>query len=99
MAAEMRCFVEALWGMSRPANRDLQACRFLIWAGAGLILASSLTHLVLTPEHLEEATYLGLLFLFYFAGAVVAAFGIYRGRRWGPSLGPCRRGRARGVRC
>lgn len=56
-------------------------------AGAGLILASGLIHLVLTPEHLEEAAYLGLLFLADFAGAVVAAFGIYRGRRWGWALG------------
>ena len=68
-------------------SRDSQGRRLLTLAGAGLILASGLIHLVLTPEHLEEAAYLGLLFLSYFAGAVVAAFGIYRGRRWGWVLG------------
>ena len=55
--------------------------------GAGLILASGLVHLLLTREHFEEATYLGLLFLADFAGAAVAAFGIYRGYRWGWVLG------------
>jgi hypothetical protein len=40
-----------------------------------------LIHLALTPEHLEEASYLGLLFLANFVGAVVTAFGIFRGRR------------------
>jgi hypothetical protein len=55
--------------------------------GAGLILASGLVHLLLTREHFEEATYLGLLFFADFAGAAVAAFGIYRGYRWGWVLG------------
>ncbi len=55
--------------------------------GAGLILASGLIHLLLTREHFEEATYLGLLFLADFAGAAVAAFGIYRRYRWGWLLG------------
>jgi hypothetical protein len=36
---------------------------------------------------LEEATYLGLLFLANFGGAVVAAIGIYRGNKWGWGLG------------
>ena len=55
--------------------------------GAGLILTSGLIHLFLTQEHFEEATYLGLLFLADFAGASAAAFGIYRGSRWGWVLG------------
>ncbi len=85
---EMRRFVESLRGTSRSADRNSsQTRRFLTLAGAGLIFASGLIHLVLTPEHLEEAAYLGLLFLADFAGAVVAAFGIYRGRRWGWVLG------------
>jgi hypothetical protein len=59
----------------------------LAYAAAGLILAAGLIHLALTPEHLDEATYLGLLFLADFAGAATAAFGILRGRRWGWALG------------
>ena len=55
--------------------------------GAGLILVTGLVHLVLTPAHLEEATYLGLLFLANFVGAAVAAFGISRRLRWGWALG------------
>ncbi len=56
-------------------------------AGAGLVLATGLIHLVLTPEHLEEATYLGVLFVADFAGSAVAAFGILRRQRWGWILG------------
>jgi hypothetical protein len=55
--------------------------------GAALILVSGLIHLILSPEHFEEATYLGWLFLADFAGAAVAAWGIYRGQRWGWVLG------------
>jgi hypothetical protein len=39
------------------------------------------------PEELEEATYLGLLFVANVGGAVVAAIGIYRNYRWGWGLG------------
>jgi len=44
-------------------------------------------HLALTPEHLEQAPYLGLLLLIDFVGSTTAAFGIFRGRRWGWALG------------
>ena len=37
-----------------------------------LIMALGLIHLLEAPEELEEATYLGLLFLANFGGAVVA---------------------------
>lgn len=53
----------------------------------GLLLASGVLHLVLTPAHLEEATYLGVLFGAEFVGAAVAAGGIYRRSRWGWALG------------
>lgn len=43
------------------------------------ILISGVIHLIMAPEHFEEATYLGVLFLLETAGAVVAA---YRGQRW-----------------
>ena len=55
--------------------------------GTGLILLAGLIHLILTPEHLEEAPYLGLLFLADFAGAAAAALGIFRRQRWGWVLG------------
>lgn len=73
--------------MSHSLNRGLWTRGALTFWGAGLILAAGLIHLALTPEHLEEATYLGLLFLANFAGSGVAAFGIFRGQRWGWSLG------------
>jgi uncharacterized membrane protein YfcA len=59
----------------------------LVWAGALLIAALGLIHLLKAPDELEEATYLGLLFLANFGGAVVAAIGIYRNYRWGWLLG------------
>ncbi len=65
----------------RPRGRPA-----LLGAGAILLLAG-LIHLFLAPEHFEEATYLGLLFLANFAGAVVATVGMFRGHRWGWVLG------------
>ena len=56
-------------------------------AGTALISAVGLIHLLEAPEELEEVTYLGLLFLANFGGAVVAAIGIYGGHRWGWGLG------------
>lgn len=58
-----------------------------VWTGILLIAALGLIHLLEAPEELEEATYLGLLFLANFSGAVVAAIGIYRNDRWGWLLG------------
>ena len=57
------------------------------WAGVLLILACGLIHLISAPDHLQEATYVGVLFLANGAGALVAAFGIYRDRLWGWVLG------------
>jgi len=68
--------------ISIPRSRSVLAL-----TGAGSILVAGLIHLVLTPEHLEEATYLGLLFVADFAGAAAAAFGTYRGHLWGWILG------------
>jgi uncharacterized membrane protein YfcA len=71
---------------STPINRTTFPGK-LAWAGASLIAAVGLIHLLEAPEELEEATYLGLLFLANFGGAVVAAIGIYRGHKWGWGLG------------
>jgi hypothetical protein len=59
----------------------------LAGAGIPLVVVCGLVHLIAAPEHFEEATYLGLLFLLNFAGSLVAAAGIYRGHRWGWGLG------------
>jgi hypothetical protein len=57
-------------------------------AGIALILALGAIHLIETPEHLEAAVYLGVLFAANFAGTVVAAVGIMRGAKsWGWTLG------------
>ncbi|MDQ3912561.1 MAG: hypothetical protein M3305_12490 [Actinomycetota bacterium] len=73
--------------MNNPLTRSLRSRGALPLAGAGLILITGLIHLVLTPEHFREATYLGLLFVADFVAAAVAAFGIYREQRWGWMLG------------
>src|SRR5215217_1162601 len=69
---------------STPINRTIFPGK-LAWAGASLIAAVGLIHLLKATEELEEATYLGLLFMANFGGAVVAAIGRYRGykRGWG----------------
>jgi len=57
------------------------------WAGIALIAATGLIHLIETPEYLAEMPYIGVLFALSVVGAMVAAFGIYRGERWGWTLG------------
>ena len=52
-----------------------------------LTLACGLIHLIGAPEHLQEATYIGVLFVINAAGALVGAVGIYRDRLWGWLLG------------
>ena len=57
------------------------------WAGILLIMVVGIIHLIEAPEHLEEATYVGVLFLINVLFAFVSAFGIYRGAQWGWVLG------------
>lgn len=68
------------------SNRQSRRHLFAV-AGAGLILLTGVIHLALVPEHLEETTYLGVLFAANFVAAAVAAVGIYRNRQWGWWLG------------
>lgn len=57
-------------------------------AGITLIALVGLMHLVLAPEHFEQASYVGALFALNFVGAAIAAVGIYRARlSWGWALG------------
>lgn len=64
------------------------APKVLSWAGASLISIVGFIHLLLVGEHFEAAAYLGIAFLANFAGAVVAALGIYLGAyRWAWLLG------------
>ena len=69
--------------MSDLAAQNPQPRSGLSLPATVLILVAGSIHLLLTPEHFEEATYLGLLFVANFAGAALAAFGIYRGHRCG----------------
>lgn len=50
-------------------------------AGVALILLVGTIHLLEAPTHFEAAAYLGALFAANFAGTLVAAVGIWRGRR------------------
>jgi hypothetical protein len=59
----------------------------LVGAGISLIVTVGLIHLINSPGDLEEGSYAGLLFLANFCGALAAAVGIYRGERWGWTLG------------
>jgi hypothetical protein len=72
--------------MSTLTNRTILPGK-LAWAGASLIAAVGLIHLLEAPEELEEVAFVGLLFLANFGAAVVAAIGIYRNYRWGWGLG------------
>src|SRR5215213_1684543 len=59
----------------------------LVGAGISLIVVVGLIHLINSPEDLQEGSYTGLLYLANFFGALAAAVGIYRGKRWGWALG------------
>jgi hypothetical protein len=57
-------------------------------SGVAMIAIVGLMHLVLAPEHFEQAAYVGVLFALNFVGASIAAVGIARGKlSWGWTLG------------
>ncbi len=61
--------------------------RSLFWLSISLLLGVGIIHLYIFPAEMEEATYLGLLFIVNFLGALVAAYGMIRGKAWGWGLG------------
>jgi len=56
-------------------------------AGVWLIALIGVIHLIVIPEYLSEAAYVGILFLANAVGAAVSAYGIRRGEGWGWTLG------------
>ena len=56
-------------------------------AGVVLILAAGAIHAFEAPDHLEEQTYIGVLFVLNAIGALIAAIGIVRGSRSAWTLG------------
>jgi hypothetical protein len=72
---------------SYVAGRNGLVTAGLVGAGIALILVVGLIHLINSPEDLEAGSYTGMLYLANFLGALAAAVGIYRGRRWGWALG------------
>ena len=58
-----------------------------LWPAIVLLLTIGLIHVIDAPDCFEEAAYKGWLFYANGAGALLAAFGILRGKCWGWSLG------------
>ena len=82
--------------MSAATGRGALVPDLLVGAGISLIVIVGLIHLINSPGDLEEGAYTGVLYLANFVGALAAAVGIYRGKRWG--LGARIVGRRRSVR-
>ncbi len=61
--------------------------RVFLWFGIVLILITGLIHVIDAPDSFSDAVYKGWLFYANGAGALVAAYGIYRGHNWGWNLG------------
>ena len=73
--------------MSAARGRGALVPDGLVGAGISLIVIVGLIHLINSPEDLQEGSYTGLLYVANFLGALAAAVGIYRGKRWGWTLG------------
>lgn len=59
----------------------------LTWIGVALIVITGLIHAVEVPSNYGDAPYKGILFVVNALLAAVAAYGIWRGARWGWLLG------------
>ncbi len=58
-----------------------------MWAGIVLIVVTGVIHFIDAPDAFGEAAYKGILFSLNGIGALVAAFGTFRGKSWGWLLG------------
>ncbi len=58
-----------------------------MWAGIVLIIITGIIHFIDAPDTFSEATYKGILFSLNGIGALIAAYGIFRGANWGWFLG------------
>ncbi len=61
--------------------------KIILWLGAGLILITGLIHVIDAPDSFQDAAYKGWIFYLNGAAAIIAAYGIFRDRGWGWSLG------------
>lgn len=56
-------------------------------AGIVLIVITGIIHFIDAPDNFNQATYKGVLFILNGLGALVTAYGIFRGASWGWLLG------------
>lgn len=61
--------------------------KFITRMGIVLILITGIIHFYDAPDAFSEMTYKGVLFTLNGVGALVAAYGIWRGAAWGWLLG------------
>ncbi len=59
----------------------------LKWFGIILIVITGIVHFIDAPDNFGNAAYKGVLFVLNGVGAIVAAYGIFRGAAWGWFLG------------
>jgi hypothetical protein len=57
--------------------------KFITWAGIVLMLLTGIIHFYDAPDAFEEVAYKGVLFVLNGIGALIAAYGIFRGASWG----------------
>ena len=68
-------------------NRRFAGFGQAAYRGGSVNLPEGLIHLLVTLEYYGFAAYLGLLMIANFAGSMVSAVGVYKGRVWGWWLG------------
>lgn len=61
--------------------------KFITWAGVVLITITGIIHFMDAPDDFSQAAYKGVLFVLNGLGALIAAYGIFRGASWGWLLG------------